>query len=127
MERRKFIRIPSEALVTCKKYGDAAGALPRESALKNLSAEGILFQAKQQYKIGDVLKMELHLPGWQKFNPGFYKVEEFSYQKPLIALGTVVRIEFISEELYEIGVYLNGVDEGHRWALQEYIKHKVKE
>jgi len=125
-ERRKYIRIPSKDIITCKKYGAGPGQAAREAMLRNISAEGIRFQSKEQYALGDVVKIELYLPGWEKFNPGFYKDDALLDQRPLVALGTVVRIELISSGTYEIGVYLSGVDEGHRWALREYIKNKLK-
>lgn len=124
-ERRKFIRIPSKDIITCKKYGVVSGHDAQEVMLRNISAEGILFQSKEQYALGDVVKIEIYLPGWEKFNQEFYKDDALSYQRPLVALGTVSRIELISSGTYDVGVYLSGVDEGHRWALGEYIKSKA--
>jgi|GEM_PF-3135902 len=93
---------------------------------KNISADGILFQTKEYCTVGDLIKLELKLSGWERYNPGFYKNDALSYSQPLVALGTVVHVKALFSGYYQVGVCLTGVDEGHRWALREFLKRKQK-
>lgn len=123
-EKRKYVRIPSKYKVRVEKY-----AIPRnktehtEILTKNLSAGGILFETTQIYNLGDTLRLEIDIPNWNRYNYEFYKPDKLLDENSLVIIGQVIRLEDIGEGRYEAGVSFQGMDEGHRLALQNYIKH----
>ena len=128
-ERRKYFRLNKECLVQCEKYvipRDPGSAAAGKSL--NLSSGGMLFESITKFELGDMLRLEIKADGWEKFSAEFYKDDRMSQSKPLFVLGTVVRSEVLSGGAYEIGVAFTGIDEGHRWALEKYLKaHGTKE
>ncbi|MBU1862732.1 MAG: PilZ domain-containing protein [Candidatus Omnitrophica bacterium] len=128
-ERRKYVRFKKSYILKCEHYTIPRKADEQEinSASKNISAGGILFESNSSYNIGDILKLEINLPQWEKDKPEFYKATSLSSSQPLIALGTVMRVEIITEGLFDIGVCFSAVDEGHLMALIRYIDERIKE
>lgn len=126
-ERRRYIRIESTEVLDCQMFNSNAlldgGAGERIRAVaKNISAGGVLFESHIKYDIGNLLKLDIDLPGWEKFKAEFYKYDEVTHTEPLVILATVVRVEVLKpEKLYDIGVCFSAIDEGHRWALLKYI------
>ncbi|MCD4780383.1 MAG: PilZ domain-containing protein [Candidatus Omnitrophica bacterium] len=130
-ERRKYIRIPSQNILYLKKFSvrdltvDKRIERKIEAITKNLSVGGVLFDSDIKYSLGSLLKIELNLPGWEKFKNEFYRFDKTSRSEPLIVLANVVRLEvIIPEKSYEIGVCFSAIDTGHRWALMKYINSK---
>ena len=128
-ERRKYFRLNRECVVQCERY-----TIPRQPEATssgkslNLSSGGILFESKAKFELGDMLRLEVKADGWEKFSAEFYKHDKMSQVRPLFVLGTVVRSELLSGGAYEIGVAFTGIDDGHRWALEKYLKaHGTKE
>lgn len=96
-----------------------------EGVLKNYSPGGVLFESKIPYRIGDLLKLDMAIPGWERFKNEFYKEDKLSRSEPIVVLALVVRVECIlPDQLYENGVCFVGIDEGDRWALIKQIKDK---
>ena len=132
-ERRKYVRIPSEHIIhyetfTARQIFEDNPESTMKSITKNLSAGGIMFSASCKFEVGTLLKLEIDLPGWERFKAEFYKMEEVTRSKPVVVLATVVRVEMIvPDQVYEIGTSFVGIDEGHRWALLNYVKTKIKE
>ncbi len=130
-ERRKYYRMDRNCVLRCEKFSaknfnekelqDAAGGL-----VKNISAGGILFETNQSYPIGTLLKVELKLKGWEKFKSEFYKLDVSSNDQPLVVLAKVTRVELIkSSEIYDIGLSIVSIDEGHREALKKFISRRA--
>jgi len=123
-EKRKYVRIPNKYTIHVEKY-----AIPRsktdtaEAHSKNLSAGGILFETTQIYNLGDTVRLEIDIPNWNRYNYEFYKPDKLLDQNSLVIIGQVIRVEDMGEARYEVGVSFHGMDEGHRLALQNYIKH----
>jgi hypothetical protein len=88
---------------------------------KSLSEGGILFGSDEAFEIGSLLKLELDIPGWEKFKPEFYKGNKPSGRQPLIVLGKVVRIEDVGKGQFDIGVAFTAMDQGHKLALKKYL------
>ena len=79
-----------------------------EAITKNISASGMLFENPKQIPIDEELKIFIKLPG----------VEELS-----LAIGAkVVRLEKISAERFNIGVYFNDLLEGQKEQLRQSIE-----
>lgn len=129
-ERRRYIRIPVSCIVKFEEFSIDKDNLATadEVDVKDLSAGGILIETEKKYELGDVLRVELRVPGWEKFKPEFLKPgTERKENSAIVALASVVRIEALSSGIYEIGVRLTGIDDGHRLALERFIFETVKE
>lgn len=128
-ERRKYARVPIDCVIKCEKYaiGETDGTDSVSVDAMDMSAGGLLLQTNQEYVLGDVLRIEIELPGWNKYKVEFIKPDSITEDRALVALASVVRVERLAESGYEIGVRLAGVDDGHRLAFERYIYEKVKE
>jgi len=129
VERRKYVRLAAQHIIKCEPYTIPAenGHTKEELLSKNISAGGILFEAHRHYAIGDIIRIEITIPGWDKYKPEFYKTQALSYSQPLVTLGSVVRVELVTENIYDIGVCLIGIDEKHQMALEKYIAEQRKQ
>ncbi len=133
IEKRKYVRIPEEDLVVCAPFdmsvfgGASAMVTKRMHAFtKSLSEGGILFESDQPFDIGVLLKLELDIPGWEKYKPEFYKGNVPSGRHPLVVLGKVVRIEDVGKGQFDIGVVFSAMDSGHKLALKKYLDVQAK-
>lgn len=129
-ERRKYVRLESKSIVKCEIYritDDENIPEATQSTSKNISAGGILFETTTPFAIGELLRLEVNLAGWQKFKPEFYKADQVSGIEPLVALAHVVRVEVIGKGIYDVGVCLAGIDEGHQMAIRKFIDEKLRE
>ncbi|HOX23037.1 MAG TPA: PilZ domain-containing protein [Elusimicrobiales bacterium] len=123
-ERRKYTRVPLQRLLKCEKY-----AIPRpdeserqELKTKNVSGSGLLFLSKQKFQVGDLLRLELDLAGWEKYKSEFYKPDLTASGKPLVVLANVARVVAQKDGGYEIGVLFSGLDDGHKMALVKFLR-----
>ena len=126
-ERRKFVRINTQNLLTCQIYTiPSSSGLQEDLCTKNISAGGLLFESKEKFDLNDILRLEINLPGWEDFKPAFYKPSDISETRPLVILGKVVRIESLEHKTFDVGVKIEGIDEGHHMALEKYINECIK-
>lgn len=129
-ERRRYIRIPVSCVLKLEEFSfnNDSPTDVDEVDVKDLSAGGILIETAKKYELGDILKVELRVPGWEKFKPEFLKPGvEKQENSAIIALASVVRVEVLASGAYELGVRLTGIDDGHRLALERFIFETVKE
>ena len=125
-ERRKFTRIKARNVIKCKKYTSTTYDKDLKTTMtKNFSAGGILIESKNKYTVGDVLTIELNLPGWRQFKSKFYEVIHRHDTLPLKIVGAVVRVEIISEGLYDIGITYSVIKEQDRKVLDKYIQREL--
>ena len=125
-EHRKFTRIKKTASIKHVKFhlgGDGNDAL--KSLCKDISAGGILFESEVFYETNDIVRLEIDLPGWEKFKPEFFKLH-LTKSEPVIALVKVRRAISLKGGMYEIGASFVGIDEGHQMALAKFIKKQQK-
>jgi len=123
-ENRKFIRIKTNTLLKHVKFYLGVNAREALNSLsKDISAGGVLFESSVFYEIGDIVRLEIDLPGWEKFKPEFYK-PHLSKSEPIIALVRVKRVVVIKKGGYEIAGIFAGIDDGHHMALVKYIKQQ---
>jgi len=123
-ENRKFIRVKTGFPLKHVKFHlglNVADAL--QSLSKDLSAGGLLFESSDLYAEGDILRLEIDLPGWEKFKPEFFK-PHISKSGPVIALVKVLRVKRVDFGRYEIAALFVGIDEGHQMALVKYVKSR---
>ena len=129
VERRKFFRVAEEDLLICEPFDtEAFGGMTGKRMhvfTKDLSEGGVLFEATEPFEIGDLLKLQLDVPGWQKYKLDFYKGDKPSGNEPLVALAKVVRIEDIGGGFFDIGVAFVALDSGHKIALKKYLEKEA--
>jgi hypothetical protein len=124
--RRRYLRIDGKYVVRHERLTIPRGREAQEAEARNISANGLLFEAKAMYPPGTVLRLELLVQGIDKFKTEFYKHERLSDTEPFVVLGKVARVEAVREGVYDIGVSLVGVDQQHQKALARYIDACVK-
>ena len=130
-ERRKYVRISEEDLIVCDPFG--AGAFQQQQSgeklyafTKNLGEGGILFESDIFFEMGSMLKLEIDIPGWEKYKSELCKGETMPGSKPFVVLGKVVRVEDIGGGRYDIGVVFIAVDGGQKLALHKYVEQAGK-
>lgn len=122
-ERRKDFRLKTTKSLTHVKFSFYSGDIfSGEAVTKDLSAGGLLFESTHLYPIGDVIRIEMKLPGWDKYREQLIKPGAPSSPELLITLAEVVRSEIVRAGFYEIGVAFVGIDEAHQRALKKYIQ-----
>ena len=125
-ENRKYIRLETNTIFRHEKYSiKTSDETPLDqSMMKNVSAQGALFRTQVKFALGDLIKMEIELTGWDKFKAEFLKNDETSWTKPIAVLGKVVRVEIIDSDNYDIGVCFVAHDENAKWAMVKYIERE---
>ena len=126
-DRRKYFRLPEEDVLLCEPFTAAAlegSGFGRHGFTRSLSEGGILFDTDAPFEIGKLLKIELELPGWEKFERKFFRPDAPVDPKPLVVIGKVVRVEDLGNGRYEVGVAFAALDKGHKQALKQYIEKK---
>ena len=123
-EHRQFLRIPVQYPVTVKRMTMSSRSMEQEieMALKDVSANGALFQTPKLYQIGEVLLLKMNIPGWEKYKSDFIRPGTLTRSEPLNVVASVVRVEFLRPGHHEIGVCCVGIDENHQKALAKLIK-----
>lgn len=111
-ERRLFYRLDSSVAVL-RTFLDNQNDLRRDGVIaRNVSVGGILFINNESLPVGCVSELELYLPDGQK---------------PIVALGRVVRVEELESEnggyLYEIGVQFLHLQELEMTRLYRFCNH----
>ncbi len=126
-EKRKFIRLRANHLTRHIKFKlPGVDLYPNNEAVsKDISAGGVLFLSDRAYEMGDILRMELHIPGWEKYKNEFFKLDRPTKTLPVLVLVKVVRVEALGNGKFDIGVSFVGIDDGHQEALSKYIAHHL--
>jgi len=130
-ERRQYIRLPTTTILKCSAFGGhdfgIDEAIKKSNAVvKNLSAGGVLFESTTSFTVGKLLRLEISVPGWERFKKEFYKEYETSHSQPVVVLATVVRVEMVDPKgIYDIGACFSAIDTGHQWAMMKYINREL--
>ena len=120
-ERRQYQRIPLEATLSFQELSFHKGDAPATSSYKDVSAGGILVDSPRAYPLGTLLKLELRVPGWVRYQNPFGPVQEADV-RPLVALGMVVRVEQLDAGGYELGVKFQNVYPDDLEALVKFLE-----
>ncbi len=121
--RRQYVRIPFEEVIACDKVPLAVEDTVPDTHTKNISAGGILITGKGRYDIGDVLSLRVRILGLRKYRSD--DPTNDSSADVIAITGTVVRVEVVSENTYDIGVAYSEISETDRCALDLYIQKEV--
>lgn len=124
IERRKFLRVVSKRPIKHTKFrlfGKNSEKLT-ESITRNLSAGGILFESDVLYLPGDLVRIEIEIPGWEKYKTEFIKPGQVTKSEPVTVLAKVIRVEIKNPRLYEVRAAFVGIDDDHQKALTKFFK-----
>jgi hypothetical protein len=128
-ERRRYVRLEQGHVLRHEKYRflpSPKGKPLNEGVLRNYSGGGVLFESNVKYDIGDVLRLEITIPGWEMYKNEFYREDKIPRPEPVVILASVVRVEvFDAPGHYDVGAKFAGIDEGDRWALMKQIKREL--
>ncbi len=128
-EKRKYVRLKANHLTRHIKFQiPGMDIYPTNNAeSKDISAGGILFTSSHAYLVGDVVRMELHIPGWEKYAAQSSEEGRQESKLPVLVLAKVVRVEALGSGKFDIGVAFVGIDDGQQHALSKYItQHYLK-
>ncbi len=120
-ERRHYQRIPLEASLSFQELSFHKGEASATSSYRDVSAGGLLVESPRAYALGTLLKLELRVPGWGRFQNHFGPVQDAEV-RPLVALGMVVRIEQLDAGGYELGVKFQNVYPDDLDALVKFLE-----
>ena len=67
--------------------------------LVNVSTNGILIVDDRFLSVRTLLTLSLYIKRWQKYSKDFFKFDQTSISKPLVAVGKVSRIYQINNEI----------------------------
>ena len=121
LERRQYQRIPLEATLSFQELSFHKGETPATSSYRDVSIGGLLVESSRAYPLGTLLKLEIRVPGWGRFQNHFGPAQDAD-TRPLVALGTVVRIEQLDEGGYELGVKFQNVYPDDLEALMKFVE-----
>jgi c-di-GMP-binding flagellar brake protein YcgR len=119
-DRRQYQRIPVGATVTFQELTFSRDTESSESVYRDVSGGGLLLSSQREQPLGTLLKMEIHVPGWGKHQNHFGPVHELD-QRPLVAIGQVVRVEAMDDGSYELGIKFLNVYPDDQTALLKFI------
>ena len=91
------------------------------SSYKDVSTGGLLVESPKAYPLGTLLKLELRVPGWGRFQNHFGPAQDVEV-RPLVALGQVVRVEQLDQGGYELGVKFQNVYPDDLEALTKFLE-----
>ena len=120
-ERRQYQRIPLEASLSFQELSFHKGESPATSSYKDVSGGGLLVESARAFPLGTLLKLELRVPGWGRYQNHFGPVHEAEV-RPLVALGKVVRVEQMDSGGYELGVKFQNVYPDDLNALVKFLE-----
>lgn len=119
-DRRQFKRIPLGASVSFQELTFEREAPPAQCRYLDVSGGGLLLSSPTQIPLGTLLKLEIRVPGWGRHQNRF-AFSENPDQRPLVAIGQVVRVEALEEGDYELGIKFLNVYPDDQAALLKFI------
>jgi len=120
-ERRQYQRIPLEASLSFQELSFHKGEMPSASSYRDVSGGGLLLESARAYPLGTLLKLELRVPGWGRYQNHFGPVHDAEV-RPLVALGMVVRVEQLDIGSYELGIKFQNVYPDDLEALMKFLE-----
>ena len=120
-ERRQFTRIPMGATVGFQELTFSGVPDTSQSVFKDVSGGGLLLSTAKEYPLGTLLKLEVRIPGWGRFQNSFGPVAD-KEARPLVAVGQVVRVEQMDPGGYELGIKFLNVYPDDWAALLKFIE-----
>jgi hypothetical protein len=110
-----------EASLSFQELSFHKGDAPATTLYRDVSAGGLLIESPRFYPLGTLLKLEVKVPGWGRFQNHFGPVQD-AEARPLVALGMVVRVEQLDTGGFELGVKFQNVYPDDLEALVKFLK-----
>jgi len=108
-EQRQYLRVDFETEINVRTI-DFNGTLNLKARPKNICTGGILFESPNYMEIGT--KVQLQIPVSEQ-------------ETPLTMIGTIVRVEALGEERWDIGISFLEVDKDSRNEISRYLSKKL--
>jgi diguanylate cyclase (GGDEF)-like protein len=108
--RRRFFRCDLFSNIQIRPISFGAEHETIVAVGKNISVSGLLFESRHGFEIGT--RLELQIPVGKG-------------RTPFVVIGTVVRVEIFSAELYDIGVAFLEIDKTTRNEISRYMIRQV--
>ena len=99
---------------------------PVDGRLLNISAGGVLLESDFPFELECLLKMEMFIPDWVKYD--FTRLDpDYRFPcKPLVVVGKVVRKESSEPLKWNLGVSFVAIDEKHRKAVNRLVGAELR-
>jgi hypothetical protein len=94
------------------------------STTLNIGAGGLFFASSTRYVLSELLKLEIDIPGWQKFFPEPLSGSEPLPSGPFTTKAIVTRVETFGPASYGIAANFVGLDRQELWAIMFAIHRK---
>jgi c-di-GMP-binding flagellar brake protein YcgR len=127
-ERRKYRRTSRTDVVKISEVNlfddlDLSDTHERKAdgRLLNISAGGVLLETDQPYDPKCVVKVEVFIPDWVKYDYTRMAPDYRVPCDPLVAVGRVVRKEPSTRSSWRLGVSFVAIDEKHRRAVDRFV------
>ena len=120
-ERRQYRRMPLEASLSFQELSFHKGEAPATSSYRDVSGGGLLLDSPRAYALGTLLKLELKVPGWGRYQNHFGPTSDAD-SRPLVALGMVVRVEQMDTGGFELGIKFQNVYPDDLEALMKFLE-----
>lgn len=108
--KRRYVRIDFFSTIMVKQISMHQTGEPVSARSKNMSLTGILFESPTPFDIGSKIQMQIPF-------------DEFN--ETLLILGTVVRIEILAENCYDIGVSFLEMDHSCKNEISRYLLKQI--
>ncbi len=128
-ENRQYVRLDADYMLRHAPYKLTEDQDDKaiKGVVKDYSTNGVLFGSEVQYNLGDLLKLEIAIPGWNRLKNKFYAEDQLLGSESVVVLALVMRVECLKpDQMFDIGVWFVGIDEGDRWTLMKQIKERLK-
>nr|AGS53267.1 hypothetical protein [uncultured bacterium contig00001] len=100
--------MPLEAEVNFSEIAFDKEASVIKTKYKDVSGGGLLLTSSQELPLGTLIKLEIRVPGLAKHMTHSFESIQNLMQKPLVAVGQIVRIEALDDGQYDLGIkFLN--------------------
>ncbi len=125
MERRKFLRLSHKYALRHSRYAphDPENSVSVSETL-NIGGGGLLFVSSTKYDVCDLLKLEIHIPGWEKFIPNVSQKDVVKEGGPFLAKAIVTRVDSTGPGAYRVAAGFVDLDRQEIWALMFAINKK---
>jgi len=116
-KHKHYAKLSESHILECAKYHPQAGEkTPKSKGQPQNLSEGLLFESRRKYCVGDLLQLTLAIP--------LLTAEDDALTVPITLIVSVVRVEVAREGLYEIGVCFTKLDQRYRSRLLDCLAKK---
>lgn len=120
---RKSVRYRIQHKLRYSRYRIDGAADFIEGETKDMSQAGLAFQSRLGFAEGDLILIEVNLPGWQRERTGFMRPLELTNGVPFRFIGRV-RWCHMTGTRFSVGVSFESIDHDHQRAVGKYLSKR---